>query len=109
MSENQWDKVVEKLDTSKENTWKMYAVDNIHIAWPVLLRKIKGKLKKDSKILDYGCGTGGFCNKLAKEGYISLGIDSSNGMIKLAKNNSTKNSNFLFGDEKALKNLNEKF
>ena len=53
------------------------AADNILIAWPPILKLILSKFTPNKKIriLDYGCSTGGFCNKLNKFGYKVTGVD----------------------------------
>ena len=45
------------------------------------------KMKKSSKILDIGCGTGHHVNMFSKKGYNAIGIDSSVEMINRAKKN----------------------
>ena len=48
-------------------------------------------LKAGAKILEIGCGSGNFSVKLARMGYEVIAIDSSIGMLNLAKNKAKKN------------------
>src|SRR5258706_8109377 len=48
------------------------------------LREWKG-LARASNILEIGCGTGRFVAPLAMAGYLTIGIDTSSGMLQLAK------------------------
>ena len=50
---------------------------------PINMSLLRTHLSLSSKILDYGCGYGRVCQKLAEEGYTSIfGIDSSVEMIQ---------------------------
>lgn len=50
-------------------------------------RQVKG-----NKILDFGCGTGIFCEHFAKNGYKVVGVDISHDMIEYAKKHHSLNS-----------------
>jgi 2-polyprenyl-3-methyl-5-hydroxy-6-metoxy-1,4-benzoquinol methylase len=82
--------------------------DNILIAWPVILEFIKkfGPREKGTHLLEYGCGTGSFANKLYKLGFNITGVDTSEEMIKTAKSAFT-NINFLAGDSSILVSQNK--
>ena len=54
-------------------------------------------LKKDSQILDLGCGTGNACSYFIKHGMHAEGVDLSKRMIEIAKRNFPK-INFYVGD-----------
>lgn len=85
------------------------AADNILIAWPPILELIQSEFKssKNVKVLDYGCGTGGFCNKLNKLGYKVVGIDTSEEMINTAQKNSPKEIQFIKSDHSIIQSLNK--
>lgn len=61
-----------------------------------IINKLKGYLKKDSKILDYGCGTGFLIPHLLKCGFKVTGIDFSASFFKrfLKKNYKTEAATF---------------
>ena len=59
--------------------------------------------KKNSNILDVGCGTGNLVKKFVKQGYKIKGIDKSKSMIKKAKSN---HPNCKFNVEDALTSVN---
>jgi len=61
-----------------------------------------------SEILNLGCGTGNHDLFLAKNGYNITGVDLSENMIEIAKNQNIKNTNFLVADVRNL-NLDKKF
>ena len=53
------------------------AADNILLAWPPILQTVEmvfGHTKR-LKILDFGCGSGDFCRKMAGLGHIVVGTD----------------------------------
>src|SRR3989344_4064820 len=54
-------------------------------------------IKKDSKILDVGCGSGKATIQFANLGYNLIGLDISRELIKIAKRNSTKNVKYVIG------------
>jgi len=74
------------------------------------LEKIFKKYSKFQirNILDLGCGTGNHCNILTNRGYYTIGIDSSEGMIEVAKSKNILNAEFFLGDMKNFE-LNKKF
>ena len=97
-----WDKLTNIFDIYGDVADPL-AADNIQIAWPVLIDFIREHVpKQKSKIIDYGCGTGGFCNKLHKLGYNIAGIDFSDEMIAIARNNSPKDISYYIGDHQNL-------
>ncbi|WP_074409440.1 MULTISPECIES: class I SAM-dependent methyltransferase [Aquimarina] len=51
-----------------------------------ILRKIKGYLKKEDNVLDYGCATGILANEIASNVDKVYGIDISSEMIRIAQN-----------------------
>lgn len=48
------------------------------------------------KILDFGCGTGIFCENFAKNGYDVVGVDCSEDMIAYAKENHSGGKNITY-------------
>ena len=70
-----WDKLANKFNTHKDDEIDPGAADNIVIAWPVILSEINKNFKQNNnEVLDYGCGTGGFSNKLNSfKSIVSLG------------------------------------
>lgn len=60
--------------------------------------------KGDHKIIDYGCGPGLYCERLAKRGYVVTGVDFSENSIKYAKDSvkdkgldiNYRNENYLY-------------
>lgn len=73
--------------------------DNVVIAWPEILQIIeKQKQSKQLRILDYGCGTGGLCERLAMDGHIVTGVDISKRMIAIAQDSSPHSIEYIVGD-----------
>lgn len=68
-------------------------------------------VKKDSKLLDVGCGNGMFLTELANEGFIHLhGVDYSEKAVELAKAIAEKqNINIHFSVQNILEGLKNKF
>jgi len=59
----------------------------------------KCKLKKNSKIADFGCGIGRHTNKLIENGYSNIiGIDYSEKLLDKAKHELSNINNFIIGD-----------
>ena len=63
-----------------------HATENLTI-WRKVLEELIGR-KGQGKVLDVGTGTGFLANMLAEIGYESMGIDFSEGMLELGKQNS---------------------
>ncbi|XP_018575947.1 EEF1A lysine methyltransferase 2 [Anoplophora glabripennis] len=68
-------------------------------------------VKKDSKLLDIGCGNGMFVVELANEGFTNLhGVDYSEKAVELAKAIANKqNLNIHFSTQNILDGLRDKF
>ena len=103
-----WDNLAEIFDTSEEEKAHYGAMDNVLIAWPEILKIIDSYKKENDikSILDFGCGTGSFCNLLSEKGYDCLGIDPSISMIEIAKK--SRKGNFISEEIENL-DLNKKF
>ena len=80
------------------------AADNILIAWPPILKLINQYYPNPNgiKVMDFGCGNSGFCQKLYSLGFEVTGLDSSAEMIKGARDNSSHNINYIIGNQRDL-------
>lgn len=96
---NIWNKLSSKFDLHKnDDEIDPGAADNVLIAWPPIIDFItqhfgSSQIKR-LKALDYGCGTGGFTQKINSLGFDVIGVDSSDGMLNLARKSA--NNNILF-------------
>ncbi len=109
-AKNPWDMLSEYFDTSKpDNEVESNAADNIFISWPVILRCIEkrfgAKPKAGTRALDFGCGGGQFASELSKRGFATVGLDSSQAMIDVAGRAHAGTTEFLVGDEDAMRSL----
>src|SRR3989344_2898206 len=107
--QNPWDLLSKKTFNThrKDGQIDPAAADNILIAWPVILKEISQEYPnpKDIKVLDFGCGTGGFCNKLNSLGFNITGIDPSIEMINTARKHSPSSIHYLLGNQRLLPTL----
>ena len=96
---NPWDTVSELFNTYKKDLFYGPA-DNIDTVWPIVLKYIRENFKtgENLKALDFGCGSGMFCRELFNLGFKTFGIDVSNKMIKIAKNNLPSQITLLQGN-----------
>lgn len=108
-SKTPWDDVADKFNTYKDELY-YGAADNIETVWPVVIDFIKNTVPapKDSRALDFGCGTGMFCRELKSLGFKSFGIDVSPEMIKIGQENLDKDIKLYVGDTESAKSLAEK-
>src|SRR3989338_1142779 len=87
---NPWDNLTEKFDTNKPaDEINAAAADNIMVLWPPIINEINKNFPNKGGLtaLDFGCGSGGFAEKLAEMGFDVLGVDSSEGMIETSRKN----------------------
>lgn len=87
---NHWDRLSEYFNTHRDAPeLSSGAADNVLLAWPALLKGIRRAQVSATglRALDFGCGTGGFCAKLASLGYEVVGTDTSAAMLAIAKTN----------------------
>jgi len=79
-------------------------VRNALYIWPAIHDLIRGYARGEKlAILDFGCGTGGLSQLLARDGHKVTGIDPSAAMINKAREDSSQlGIDFLIGDYKAL-------
>lgn len=107
-TQNPWDILGNKFNTHlKKGYIDPRVADNILIAWPPILKLITKEYPnpKEIKVLDYGCGTGGFCNKLFEMDFDVTGIDPSVEMIKISRQNSPKSIHYVIGNESDLSSI----
>lgn len=104
-----WDALSARFDAHTKDLHPS-AADNIVIAWPSLLTMMgqygEGQIRT---VLDFGCGTGGFCAELAKREYTVTGIDSSELMIIAARQHSLPTIRYEVGDAQTLLTLGQSF
>src|SRR5260221_4595858 len=110
MKSNPWDILGQKTFNTqiKEGDIDPRFTDNILIAWPPILELLQAKYPaaKTITVLDFGCGAGGFCNKLDSLGFQVTGIDPSIGMIKSAKKQSSPAITYILGDQQRIPSNN---
>lgn len=97
---NPWDKLSSKFDTYKNDIEiDPGAADNILIVWPpvidFIIKHFDGMQISGLKALDYGCGTGGFIQKLYSLGFNVLGVDSSEAMLSIARKSVSRDILFV--------------
>jgi len=97
---NNWDTLSTKFNVhKKEEEIDPEAADNILLAWPPIVSLITQHFNSSKNqnliALDYGCGTGGFANKLNSLGFVVTGADESEGMLQLARQSVDKNITLL--------------
>ncbi|MBI5613392.1 class I SAM-dependent methyltransferase [Candidatus Gottesmanbacteria bacterium] len=106
MSQNLWDILGQKTFNTqiKEEEVDPRTADNILLAWPPILELLAKHYAqtKNIKVLDFGCGAGGFCNKLHDLGFEMTGIDPSVGMIESARQHSFQDIQYILGDQNTL-------
>jgi 2-polyprenyl-3-methyl-5-hydroxy-6-metoxy-1,4-benzoquinol methylase len=103
---NPWNKIGQLFVTkTKEERANSVAIDNIEIAWPVILRLIDSRLpqKKRLRVLDHGCGTGAFADKLYSLGFDVVALDTAKSMISAAKSSRDSRIEFIAGNIVSIK------
>ncbi|MFH1211715.1 MAG: class I SAM-dependent methyltransferase [Candidatus Woesearchaeota archaeon] len=96
---NQWNELGNRIDA--------FVADNVEIAWPVIFKHLE-KTKQGMRVLDYGCGTGALCRELHRRGYIVVGVDTSEELLKIAKKQSSKEIKYVHGSQESLQVHNGK-
>lgn len=81
-----WDSLSHHFDLNRPNPDPGVAA-NLTAIWPAL-EPVLRKLPEGSRVLDFGCGTGGLCKMLHSMGFAAYGTDTSAKMIEVARNNS---------------------
>ena len=108
---NPWDVLSQYFDTyASDEKIRSGAADNILIAWPPIVDLIEKRFptRKGCRAVDFGCGAGGFCNKLFKLGFSVTGVDSSKEMIRVARKNSPAEIEYVVGNDEVLNRLPKK-
>ncbi len=109
LPQNPWDILAKKTFNTNWDTASIdpRAADNIIIAWPAILNVISKEFPETQgiKVLDFGCGTGGFCTKLSSLGFAVTGIDPSVEMINTAKHHSPPSIKYIVSDQKIIPSL----
>jgi len=98
-----WDNLSRQyFNNFNDNEIELEAVENLYFAWPIIKKFIKKNIKniKGERALDFGCGTGQICAELNSLGFITTGIDYSQGMIDVAKRKTDKRIHLYLGDSK---------
>lgn len=84
-TKNKWDALAKYF--FKNN---VSSADNVDIIEPILIKELT-KIE-NLRVIDFGCGSGNFCKKIAGFADSVLGVDSSLKMINIAKSkNAAKN------------------
>lgn len=104
-----WERMHRALQPEKKGKSGPHAASNMFIAWPVVLQIIKEGVMENSKVLDYGCGTGGFCRHMRSEGMKVEGMDFSASMIETAVKKSPRQIHYHTGGKDALKQVKGTF
>lgn len=80
-----WNTIAPIFDTKAGEQIDPRAADNIMIAWPCMVEMMERQAAHPRlRVLDFGCGTGSFSEKLHRRGHDVVGIDPAENMIALA-------------------------
>jgi 2-polyprenyl-3-methyl-5-hydroxy-6-metoxy-1,4-benzoquinol methylase len=104
-----WDQIHRVFHTPKKGKLGPRAAANKYIAWPAVLNSINESVMEKGRVLDYGCGTGGFCRHMRTAGMKVEGIDISPTMVHAAVKNSPPQIRYHTGGRETLKKLESKF
>ena len=91
-----WDNLSEHFNTYTPQA-NLGVLANIEQTWEVLEPFLKSISEKQSKFLDFGCGTGALCNKVSSNNITPIGYDPSEKMIKVAQENSPNKLKYISG------------
>lgn len=100
---NPWDALSAYFDTSRAEV-QSGSADNVLIAWPVILRFLAehAPRRKPLRVLEYGCGGGGFAQELRSRGMQVVAVDSSPAMVDTARRAYGASVEFLVGDARTV-------
>ena len=104
-----WEQMHRTFNTVTRGKAGPRVADSIFIAWPIVLHIIKEAVMERSRVLDYGCGIGGFCRHLRSAGMKVEGADFSSGMIATAAKKSHRDIRYHSGDKGTLKKMTGRF
>lgn len=106
MSDDVWSSLAALFDTHSNDPSRLDpgAADNVLVAWPVLLRILRPVLASPSgkRVLDFGCGTGGFCQKLSSLGLRVTGVEPSEAMLAIARAKTDAGIQYALGSHKSV-------
>jgi SAM-dependent methyltransferase len=98
-----WNSLAERFNTHKPLA-KVHpdAAVNIHVGWPVLFQQLEYQSKyvgqKKLSILDFGCGSGEFCQRVHTMGHCVTGMDHSKSMLIFARQHLPKEVSLIHGN-----------
>lgn len=90
--ENLWNSLASRFAYKKEAT-SPGSLENILFLWPFILKSLDDLNGK--KVMDFGCGTGTFCQELHRHGAKVSGLDSSSQMLSLARQESPEDISYF--------------
>ena len=91
-----WDNLSKHFNTYTPEA-NLGVLANIEQTWEVLEPFLKLISEKQSKFLDFGCGTGALCNKVLSNNITPVGYDPSEEMIRVARENSPNKLKYISG------------
>jgi ubiquinone/menaquinone biosynthesis C-methylase UbiE len=98
MRKNKVKKILEIVKNNYNKIASEFAVDRNKKLWPEVIKQVN-KVEDNARVLDLGCGSGRLLEELNTE-TAYLGIDNSEELLKIAKENykDRKNSKFIVQD-----------
>lgn len=93
-----WDNLSDHFNTYKAQPDRG-VLANVEQTWSNLVLVLQ-KLPPNGKVLDFGCGTGGLCNRLHTLGFQVAGTDISPRMIDVARAHSPESIDYWVSDGK---------
>jgi 2-polyprenyl-3-methyl-5-hydroxy-6-metoxy-1,4-benzoquinol methylase len=104
-----WDQMHHAFNTVKKGKLEARVADSRFIAWPVVMQIISESVMDKGRVLDYGCGTGGFCRHMRTVGMKVEGIDFSAAMIQTAVERSSREIHYHSGGRETLDKIKGNF
>lgn len=110
MSIEKWDLLSKKVfDTTLHENLHPSSMDNVLIAHPQIHNIVEANFTRFEtiKVLDFGCGTGGFVKELSDKKFDKIiGLDYSESMIKIANSRNIPNAEFICNEIKNIEYYN---
>jgi 2-polyprenyl-3-methyl-5-hydroxy-6-metoxy-1,4-benzoquinol methylase len=106
-----WDSLSKLFDTHKaDGDIHPSVADNVLLAWPAVLSGLSKVFvgNRSLRVLDYGCGAGGFCLKLNQLGHEVVGCDTSRGMTAVARKHLPKSIAIHNANTKQIRKLEKR-